>query len=85
MNVGVLVAVIVVVVNGVGVSVNVGTGVFEDLVAVGVKVPGGDVLTSGVGVDLEVIVGDGCNSTGEFVTNICCSWWEPVSLRSFPK
>lgn len=79
-----LVAVIVVVVIGVGVSV-VGTGVFEDLVAVGVKVSGGGVLTSGVGDDLEVIVEDGCNSTGEFVTNICCSCWEPVSLRSFSK
>ena len=80
-----LVAVIVVVVISVGVSVDVGTGVCEDLVAVGVRVSGGDVLTSGVGDDLNVIVEGGCNSTGEFVTNICCSCWDPVSLRSFPK
>jgi hypothetical protein len=81
----VLVAVIVVVVISVGVSVDVGTGVCEDLVAVGVRVSGGDVLTSGVGDDLNVIVKGGCNSSGEFVTNIWCSCWDPVSLRSFPK
>jgi hypothetical protein len=71
--------------NGVGVSVNVGTRVYEDLVTVEVKVSRGDVLTSSLGDNLEAIVEGGCNSTGDFITSICCSCWALISLRSFPK